>query len=52
MGGMRTDVHAFFSEELYNSSEEAVWSQIVNGASYEGVLAAYLMPGHNFFQSY
>lgn len=44
IGGMRTDVHAFFSEALYEASEEAVWEQVVNGASYDGVIQAYLMP--------
>jgi tRNA-splicing ligase RtcB (3'-phosphate/5'-hydroxy nucleic acid ligase) len=41
---MKTEVHAFLSEPLYNSSEENVWIQIANGASYEGVIGAYLMP--------
>lgn len=41
---MKTEVHAFLSEDLYQASEESMWSQIVNGASYEGVTGAYLMP--------
>jgi tRNA-splicing ligase RtcB len=43
-GGMKTEVHAFLSEALYASSEEKCWEQMVNGASYEGVIGAYLMP--------
>jgi tRNA-splicing ligase RtcB len=43
-GGMQVDVHAFLSEELYNASEEGVWSQITNGASFPGVIGAYLLP--------
>lgn len=44
VGSMKVDVHAFLSEELYNETDEKLWSQIVNGASYEGVIGAYLMP--------
>lgn len=44
VGSMRVEVRAFLSEELYNASDENLWSQIANGASYEGVTAAYLMP--------
>ena len=44
IGSMKMDVHAFLSEALYEASDEQVWQQIVNGASYEGVLGAYLMP--------
>jgi tRNA-splicing ligase RtcB len=44
VGSMKVEAHAFLSEELYESSEEEVWSQIANGASYEGVIGAYLMP--------
>jgi tRNA-splicing ligase RtcB len=43
-GSMKVEAHAFLSEDLYNSSEESVWDQIRNGASYEGVIGAYLMP--------
>jgi hypothetical protein len=43
-GSMRVEAHAFLSDELYEASEETVWSQIANGASYEGVTGAYLMP--------
>ena len=44
VGSMKTEVHAFLSEALYNSSEETCWAQIATGASYEGVIGAYLMP--------
>jgi tRNA-splicing ligase RtcB len=43
-GTMKCEAHAFLSESLYNASEEKVWEQIMNGASYEGVVGAYLMP--------
>ena len=43
-GRMRTDAHAFFSEELFEATEESMWQQLVAGASYEGVVGAYLMP--------
>ncbi|MEO8184944.1 MAG: RtcB family protein [Deltaproteobacteria bacterium] len=41
---MKTEVHAFLSDALYAASDEALWQQIANGASYEGVIGAYLMP--------
>jgi tRNA-splicing ligase RtcB len=44
VSGMKVDVHAFLSEKLYESSEEEMWEQIVNGASHDGVTGAYLMP--------
>lgn len=44
VGSMKVEAHAFLSEALYEASEEALWSQIANGASYEGVIGAYLMP--------
>lgn len=43
MGGMKCDVHAFLNENLYNWSEEEMWSQAVNSASYPGVTGVYLM---------
>jgi len=43
-GKMKVDAHAFLSESLYQASDEKVWQQIMNGASYEGVVGAYLMP--------
>jgi tRNA-splicing ligase RtcB (3'-phosphate/5'-hydroxy nucleic acid ligase) len=44
VGDMKVEAHAFLSEDLYASSEEQVWKQIAHGASYEGVVGAYLMP--------
>jgi tRNA-splicing ligase RtcB len=44
VGSMKVEAHAFLSEALYASSEEEVWRQIANGASFEGVIGAYLMP--------
>ncbi|HYP87815.1 MAG TPA: RtcB family protein, partial [Polyangiaceae bacterium] len=43
-GAMRTDAHAFFSEGLFEASDESMWQQLAAGASYEGVVGAYLMP--------
>jgi tRNA-splicing ligase RtcB (3'-phosphate/5'-hydroxy nucleic acid ligase) len=44
VGSMKVEAHAFLSEALYAASEEDMWKQIANGASYEGVIGAYLMP--------
>src|SRR6476469_10001913 len=44
VGGMKVDAHAFFSEALYERSEESMWTQLAAAASYEGVIGAYLMP--------
>ncbi len=41
---MKVDAHAFFSEELFDKSEESMWRQIAQAASYEGVIGAYIMP--------
>src|SRR5271169_3782678 len=43
-GSMKVEAHAFLSEALFQASEEKVWQQIAHGASYEGVIGAYLMP--------
>ena len=43
-GKMLVEAHAFLSEDLYDASEESVWQQIANGASFPGVQSAYLMP--------
>lgn len=43
-GTMKVEGHAFFSELLFNASEDQMWEQLVNAASYEGVIGAYLMP--------
>jgi tRNA-splicing ligase RtcB (3'-phosphate/5'-hydroxy nucleic acid ligase) len=44
VGKMKVEAHAFFSEALFQASEERVWQQIASGASYDGVVGAYLMP--------
>jgi len=44
IGSMKTEVFAFLSDALYAASDEGLWQQIANGASYEGVIGAYLMP--------
>lgn len=44
MGNMKCDVHAFLSEKLYQASEEIMWTQAHDSASYEGVTGMYLMP--------
>jgi tRNA-splicing ligase RtcB len=44
MGGMKVEVHAFLSEELFRISEEQMWKQAMDAASFEGVTGAYLMP--------
>jgi tRNA-splicing ligase RtcB len=44
VAGMKVEAHAFLSEALYEASDEKVWQQIATGASYEGVVGAYLMP--------
>jgi len=41
---MKVDVHAYLSDELFAKSEDEMWNQAANGASYEGVTGAYLMP--------
>lgn len=41
---MKVEAHAFLSESLYEASDEGLWAQLVSGASYEGVIGAYLMP--------
>ena len=43
-GSMKVDAHAFFSEALFEASEESMWQQLAAAASYEGVIGAYLMP--------
>ena len=42
--GMKVDVHAFLSEELFRTSEENMWNQVADAARYEGVTAVYLLP--------
>ena len=43
-GSMRVDAHAFFSETLFDRTEESMWKQLASAASYPGVIGAYLMP--------
>lgn len=43
VGQMKCDVHAFFSQDFYDKSDEGMWEQIANSASYEGVIGAYIM---------
>lgn len=43
-GSMKVEAHAFFSDDLYEASEESMWGQLASGASYDGVLSAQLMP--------
>jgi len=43
-GNMRCDVDAFLSEALHEQSDEGVWQQAIDSASYEGVTGVYLMP--------
>ncbi len=42
--GMKVEAHAFFSEDLFRLSEEGMWRQLAQAASYEGVIGAYAMP--------
>jgi tRNA-splicing ligase RtcB len=44
VGGMRVHVDAFLSEPLYEQSDEGLWQQAAESASYEGVRGVYLMP--------
>lgn len=44
LGEMKVEVHAYLSESLFERSEESLWQQAKNAASYQGVTGAYLMP--------
>ena len=44
MGQMKTDVHAFLSDDLLDQTNEALWRQAAAAAAYEGVTGVYLMP--------
>lgn len=48
LGQMKTEAHAFLSDALYEASEEGMWDQLANGASYEGIIGAYAMPDCHF----
>jgi tRNA-splicing ligase RtcB len=43
-GGMRADVHAFLSPALLAQTDEALWQQAAQAASYPGIVGLYLMP--------
>jgi tRNA-splicing ligase RtcB len=42
--GMRADVHAFLSPALLAQTDEALWQQAAQAASYPGIVGLYLMP--------
>jgi len=42
--GMKCRVDAFLSEALYDQTDEALWQQAVDSASYDGATGMYLMP--------
>ena len=44
VGDMKTEIHAFLSQKLYDWSEETLWNQAANAAGYEGVIGVYLLP--------
>jgi len=41
---MRTEVHAFLSEALFEGTDEALWRQAAESASFPGAIGMYLMP--------
>ncbi len=43
-GAMRADVHAFLSPALLAQTDEALWQQAAQAASYPGIVGLYLMP--------
>lgn len=43
-GTMLTEVHAFLSEKLYEQTDEGLWNQAYQSASYPGAIGMYLMP--------
>lgn len=47
-GQMKVEAHAFLSDALYEASEEGMWDQLANGASYESIIGAYAMPDCHF----
>lgn len=44
VGDMRTEVNAYLSEMLFKQTDEALWRQAAQAASYPGVIGMYLMP--------
>jgi tRNA-splicing ligase RtcB (3'-phosphate/5'-hydroxy nucleic acid ligase) len=44
VGNMQVDVDAFLSETLFAQTDEALWRQAADAASYPGMIGLYLMP--------
>ena len=44
LGDMKTQVDAFLSEKLFFMTDEALWQQAAQAASYEGATSLHLMP--------
>jgi len=44
VGEMNCEVVAFLTDELFDGTDEKLWSQAANSASYPGVTHVYLMP--------
>jgi tRNA-splicing ligase RtcB len=44
LADMRVHVDAFLSEKLFNQTNEALWQQAAQSASYPGAIGMYLMP--------
>jgi tRNA-splicing ligase RtcB len=44
IGDMRVDVHAYLSATLFAQTDEALWRQTAQAASYPGIIGLYLMP--------
>ena len=44
VGGMKTEVHAFLSEPLFLQTDEGLWRQAAESASFPGAIGMYLMP--------
>lgn len=44
IGDMKCQVDAFLSQALYEQTDEGLWQQAVDSASYDGVVGVYLMP--------
>lgn len=44
VGDMRTEVRAFLSPELFAQTDETLWRQAAQSASYAGAIGMYLMP--------
>ncbi|MFK7885782.1 MAG: RtcB family protein [Gammaproteobacteria bacterium] len=44
IGAMRAEVHAYLSDTLFAQTDEALWRQAAQSASYPGIIGMYLMP--------